>query len=91
MGLYPDAIGCERSTQGPDKIKHGKKIIYLPFFSPAGVVFTNGSSSTLVSFTGFFFSPAVATAVAATGAGVLADFAANLAAFSNLFASFLAV
>lgn len=56
-----------------------------PFFSPLGVVLTNAGSSAFFSFSPLtFFSPA------GVDAACLSCFAASLASFSSLFASFLA-
>jgi hypothetical protein len=55
-----------------------------PFFSPLGVVFTNGASSSFLSFSALpFFS-------LAGGPGFFVDLVANFASLSSRFASFFA-
>lgn len=62
----------------------------LPFFSPFGVVFTNGASSSSFSFSFLaFFSPAGGVAAAAFAA--LAALAALRASASFCLASFFSV
>lgn len=63
-----------------------QQVKHTPFFSPFGVVFTNGVSSS--SF--FFFSALTFFSPAGVFAATLTCLAASLASFSSRFASFFA-
>jgi hypothetical protein len=85
-GLYPAAIGWDKSMHTSASEQAGTMLSGPPFLSPLGVVLTNAGSSAFFSFSALaFFSPA------GVAAGCLSCFAASFASFSRRFASFLAV
>lgn len=83
MGLYPAAMGLERSTRS--QRNPGTESEDAPFFWPAGVSFTNS-----VSTSSFFFSAFTFFGAELAPAACFKAFAASLASFSNCFAFFLA-
>ena len=60
-------------------------LLYEPFFSPLGVVLTNGASSSFLGLATFAFASPGAVVVA-----FAADFAANFASLAKRLASFFA-
>lgn len=86
-GLYPElGSGWVRSeTQLLGNVYDKRNESYVPFFSPLGVVFTNGASSSFLGLATFAFTSPTAAVVA-----FAALLAANLASLAKRLASFFA-